>query len=103
MNVDLPFAEDIPSMEDVDPSADDPLVEEFEGAAKKYGRRTIFLTEFDHDKFNSERVENICYPFRSKADWELALLLLCSDLSMAASFLSLTHVRQFLLAVLHGC
>ena len=43
----------------------------------------------------------IYYPFRSKAEWELALFLLHSDLTMTAIdlFLSLTHVCQFFLAV----
>ena len=105
MDVDPPFAEDIPSMEDIDPSADVPLVEKFKGAAKKYGRGKSLLTEFDNDRFSSKHVENIYYPFRSKAEWELALFLLCSDLSMTVIylFLSLTHVHQFSLAVLHSC
>ena len=59
MDVDPPFAEDIPFMEDMDPSANVPLVEEFKGAAKKYGRGKSFLMEFDNDRFSSEHVENI--------------------------------------------
>jgi hypothetical protein len=59
------------------------FIEEYQGAARSYGRGATFMDMFDGDMYNSERVNNLYYPFASKDEWELASFLLRSNLSMA--------------------
>ena len=70
------------------------FVEEYKGAAKKYGTGTTFMDEFDGDQYAGERIKNLYYPFASRDEWEFAAFLLRSDLSMASidSLLSLNLV-----------
>lgn len=72
------------------------FIEEYDGAAKEYGLGKMFMMEFNNDVFSNERITNLYYPFRSRAEWEFAFFLLCSDLSMATidTFLSLKLVRS---------
>ena len=66
------------------PSKSDPFVrEEFIGAAKTYGRGSTIMDEFDADAHARNCETNIFYPFASWQDWELALFLLSSGMSMA--------------------
>ncbi|KAF8235728.1 hypothetical protein L208DRAFT_1255592 [Tricholoma matsutake] len=54
------------------------------------------MSEFHHNQYAVERLENIYYPFASTDEWELAAFLLWSDLSMRSidSFLSLKLVKN---------
>ena len=72
------------------------FTEEYDGAAKEYGLGKTFMMEFDNDRFYDERITNLYYPFKSRAEWEFAFFLLRSDLSMATidTFLSLKLVRS---------
>jgi hypothetical protein len=90
MDVDLPF---IKSFDGTSPDGG-PFVEKYEGAAKEYGAGVTFMSEFHHDQYAVECLENIYYPFASRDEWELAAFLLQSDLSMRSidSFLSLKLV-----------
>jgi hypothetical protein len=75
------------------------FVQEYDGAAKTFGPGTTFTQQFECDEFAEERAQNLYYPFTSRAEWELAVFLLRSDLSLAAldMFLSLNLVSAFLL------
>lgn len=59
-----------------------------------YGRGYTFLDSFHSDENNTYRTGNHYYPFSGRRDWEVALWLLRSGLSMAKvdSFLSLEMV-----------
>jgi hypothetical protein len=59
-----------------------------------YGRGYTFLDSFRSDENNMCRTENHYYPFSGRKDWEVALWLLRSGLSMAKvdSFLKLEMV-----------
>jgi hypothetical protein len=56
------------------------------------------MDNFDADTHARYRQENVFYPFASRQDWELALFLLSSGMSMARidQFLSLELVRSVL-------
>lgn len=93
MDLDATLVEDFQEdVQDVDPG---PFVQEYEGAAKEYGRGATFMQKFDCDQYAQERQTNLFYPFASRDEWELAAFLLRSDLSMASinSLLSLKLVR----------
>ena len=66
----------------------------FPGAARTFGKGQTFLDKFNTDKFGHYRQENIYYPFASRLEWQLALWLLRSGISMSATdaFLSLEIV-----------
>jgi hypothetical protein len=66
----------------------------FPGAAKTYGRTTSFMDKFNEDQYSAFRTTNVHYPFTGKNEWELALFLLSSGLSMRKidSFLQLKMV-----------
>ena len=71
------------------------FVEEYEGAAKEYGTGgTTFMRESDSDQYAGECVTNLYYPFASRDEWEFAVFLLRSNLSMASidSLLSINLV-----------
>jgi uncharacterized C2H2 Zn-finger protein len=70
------------------------FVQEYDGAARTFGPGTTFMQQFERDEFTEERMQNLYYPFTSRAEWELAAFLLGSDLSLAAldKFLSLNLV-----------
>ena len=88
---------DIPLPQTTTPS--NPFVrEEFIGAAKAYGRGSTFMDDFDADTHARNRQENVFYPFASQQDWELALFLLSSGMSMGRidQFLGLELVRTVL-------
>lgn len=55
------------------------------------------MDQFFSNQYATFRQENLYYPFASGVDWQLALWLLCSWLSMAAinDFLSLKLVHLF--------
>jgi hypothetical protein len=74
------------------------FVQDYDGAARTFGRGTTFMQQFECDEFAEERTQNLFYPFASRAEWELASFLLRSDLSLAAldKFLSLNLVRPLL-------
>jgi hypothetical protein len=75
------------------------FVQEYDGAARTFGPGTTFTQQFECDDFAEERAQNLYYPFTSRAEWELAVFLLRSDLSLAAldRFLSLNLVSALLL------
>ena len=66
----------------------------FPGAAQTFGKGQTFFDKFNADKFCNHRRENLYYPFASRLEWQLALWLLRSGVSMAATdaFLSLKIV-----------
>ena len=71
------------------------LIEDhFLGAAQTFGEGQTFLDKFNMDKFSLYRRENMYYPFASRLEWQLALWLLHSGISMSAidEFLSLKIV-----------
>jgi hypothetical protein len=74
------------------------FVQEYDGAAITFGPGTTFMQQFECDEFSEERTQNLFYPFASRAEWELAVFLLRSDLSLAAldTFLSLNLVSALL-------
>ncbi|KAF8232876.1 hypothetical protein L208DRAFT_1269810, partial [Tricholoma matsutake] len=90
MDINLPFIE---SFDGTSPDSG-PFVKKYEGAAEEYGVGVTFMLEFDCDQYAVECVENIYYPFASRDEWELAAILLQSDLSMGSidSFLLLKLV-----------
>lgn len=68
--------------------------ERFAGAGQTFGRGDTFMDRFDRDDFSDARKSNLYYPFACRNEWELALWLLRSGLSMKAmdTFLSLQIV-----------
>lgn len=62
--------------------------------SQTYGRGYTFLDSFHSDENSAHRAANHYYPFSGRKDWEVALWLLRSGLSMAKidSFLSLEMV-----------
>ena len=74
------------------------FVQEYDGATIMFGPGTTFMQQFECDEFAEERTQNFFYPFASRAEWELAAFLLCSDLSLAPldTFLSLHLVSTLL-------
>ena len=69
--------------------------EYFPGAAWIHSTRPTFMDNFNADQYSSLRNANFYYPFASRQEWELALWLLRSGLSMNAidRFLKLLMVR----------
>ncbi|KIN99340.1 hypothetical protein M404DRAFT_118082, partial [Pisolithus tinctorius Marx 270] len=67
----------------------------FKGAAKMFGLGPMFMDKFNGDQFSNLWASNLYYPFNSHNEWELALWLLRSGLSMRAidSFLSLSIIQ----------
>ncbi|KAH9013680.1 hypothetical protein EDB85DRAFT_2076567 [Lactarius pseudohatsudake] len=63
-----------------------PFIQEYVGAARKYGRGTTFMQGTQ---------KNLYYPFASRGEWEMATFLLCSSLSVSSidSFLSLELIN----------
>jgi len=80
-------------------SSDMPTVpmDTFDGAAQTYGLGQMFMDTFGSDQFSEFQKSNLYYPFASRSEWELALWLLRSGLSMRAmdAFLSLPIVSPF--------
>ena len=70
----------------------------FPDAGCVYGHGDGFMGWFYGDTHAAEQVSNLYYPFQSKGEWELALFLSQSGLSMKCidEFLSLSLVRQYL-------
>ena len=62
MNVDPPFIESS-GRTSLDSG---PFVEKYEGAAEEYGAGVTFMSEFHHDQYAVEHLENIYYPFTSR-------------------------------------
>jgi hypothetical protein len=58
-------------------------VEVYDGAGKLWGVGKTFMDQFNEDEYAAEREQNRYFPFTSKPDWEMALFILWSDLSMA--------------------
>ncbi|KAG2032590.1 hypothetical protein BDR03DRAFT_1015117 [Suillus americanus] len=58
-------------------------VEVFDGAGKRWGIGQTFMDQFSENEYVAERKENPHWPFASEPDWEMALFLLQSNLSMA--------------------
>jgi len=83
--------------EDTEIYANEPYIEEFEGAARIFGTGKTFMDKFDSDEYAQMRVENLFYPFSSRDEWELASFLLKSNLSipMQDEFLNLNIVSLF--------
>ena len=62
------------------------LIEDhFPGVAQTFGKGQTFLDKFNTDKFSLYRHENVYYPFASRLEWQLALWLLHSGISMSAT------------------
>jgi len=76
------------------PGPNNPLEEEYTGAAKVYGQGQTFMDRFGADIYAEHRETNLYYPFASKGDWEIGNFLEGSSLSMSAidAFLSLELV-----------
>ncbi|KAI6018499.1 hypothetical protein PISMIDRAFT_96863 [Pisolithus microcarpus 441] len=58
-------------------------VECFPGASQSYPGRRTFMDQFFSDQYGELCKENLFYPSASQEDWQIALWLLCSCLSMA--------------------
>src|SRR5215470_3558925 len=56
--------------------------EEYTGAAASFARGPSFMDKFDSHGHAHLRKENLYYPFASQQDWEMALFLLRSSLSI---------------------
>ena len=74
--------------------ADEEAWDHFLGVAQQYCSGSMFMDKFNMDKFSNLRTSNLYYPFISHEEWELALWLLCSGLSMRVidAFLALLKV-----------
>jgi hypothetical protein len=72
------------------------FIEKFQGAGDIFGAGETFMDRFHQDRFNSERADNVYYPFASRSEWELASYLTRSGLSVASinKFISLALVRD---------
>jgi len=66
----------------------------FPGASDIFGKGETFIDLFDGNEYAESWKKNVYYPFASQPEWELALYLLKSGLSMAATdeFLNLQMV-----------
>lgn len=58
--------------------------ENHSAASHIFGQGKTFMDGFYEDQFSEYRKENLYYPFASDKEWELALFLLRSGLSMAS-------------------
>jgi hypothetical protein len=72
---------------------------EFPTTGRVFDHSGGFMGDFHADKFSEERSQNMFYPFSSKREWQLALFLSRSGLSMRIvdEFLSLDLVSAMLL------
>jgi hypothetical protein len=77
-----PDPEPFPTERPPSPTLPGPPKVDYTGAGLTYGKAPTFLDRFNQDKYASSRANNIYYPFSDKAEWELALFLLSSGLSM---------------------
>ncbi|KAI6020926.1 hypothetical protein BKA83DRAFT_4126818 [Pisolithus microcarpus] len=70
----------------------------FPGASQSYPSRRTFMDQFFSDQYGKLHKENLFYLFASQEDWQIALWLLHSHLSMAAidSFLSLNLLTTYI-------
>lgn len=68
--------------------------EEYPRASGIFGQGNTFMDNFNLNQYSNERKSNLYYPFASEEEWELALFLLRSGLSMASidQFLKLSLV-----------
>jgi hypothetical protein len=66
----------------------------FPGSSESFGKGKTYMDLFDDDEYAENRKTNLYYPFASQPEWELALYLLKSGLSMVAvdEFLKLQMV-----------
>ena len=73
--------------------------EDHQTASQTYGYGGSILDNFDNDPFASARARKPYYPFADKSDWEMALWLLTSGLSMEKlnEFFHLHRVGHFCL------
>ncbi|KAI6019349.1 hypothetical protein PISMIDRAFT_10733 [Pisolithus microcarpus 441] len=71
-------------------------IEYFPGASQSYPGGRTFMDQFFSDQYGKLHKENLFYLFASQEDWQIALWLLHSRLSMAAidSFLSPNLIKQ---------
>lgn len=69
-------------------------MEIYPGAAQTYRKGPTFMDCFNRDQHAAMQEDKLYYPWASQSEWELALFLLQSSLSMAAinQFLSLKLV-----------
>ena len=74
------------------------FAEIYRNASEIFGHGDTFMDLFDKDPHSDKRKDNLYYPFASRQEWEVALYLLCSSLSMAEldKFLKLELVRPLL-------
>lgn len=72
--------------------------EYFPNASHVFGKSKNFMDCFNEDQHRSQRTHNTYYPFASQGEWQLALFLLKSALSMSAldEFLKLDMVSKYL-------
>jgi hypothetical protein len=77
-------------------NAEEPYKEEYIGASASFARGPTLMDKFDSHEHAHLRKENLYYPFASRQDWEMALFLLQSSLSMDSinEFLSLELVSN---------
>ncbi|KAF8233183.1 hypothetical protein L208DRAFT_1267967, partial [Tricholoma matsutake] len=82
---------------DVDePTYHNPVfVDQHPSASRIYGKGCSFMDTFDMDEHADKQAEQPYYPFASKDEWELASILLQSNLSITAinNFLELQLVN----------
>ena len=66
-------------------------IEVYPGTAQIYRKGSTFIDDFDDDKHVAMREDNLCYPWASHPEWELASFLPHLSLRMATidQFLSL--------------
>ena len=66
----------------------------YPGVVQTYGKGPTFMDCFNSDQHAAMQEDNLYYPWASQLEWELALFLLHSSLSMVAidQFLSLKLV-----------
>ncbi|KAG9314874.1 hypothetical protein JVU11DRAFT_3974 [Chiua virens] len=103
--------DDHPRNSDFDPSGSSDSgemhpgnIEEFPGASQSYLHSSTFMDQLFSDEYSKLRKENVYYLFASQQDWQLALWLLQSCLSMAVidSFLSLQLVDALTNIITHN-
>jgi hypothetical protein len=74
------------------------FTEIYHNVSEIFGHGDTFMDLFDKDPHSDKRKDNLYYPFASRQEWEVALYLLRSSLSMAEldKFLKLELVRPLL-------
>ncbi|KAI5992832.1 hypothetical protein EDC04DRAFT_2911072 [Pisolithus marmoratus] len=75
-------------------------IEYFLGTSQCYPSGRMLMDHIFSNEHSKLHKDNLFYPFTSQQDWQIALWLLCSCLSMAAinSFLSLDLIKELLLS-----